>query len=134
MSETTPRPAPVTDDPDTGGFFQAAARGELALRYCRACDHVVHLPSPVCARCHSFDGEWRAVRARGVIYSFTICQRAVHPAFPAPYAVLLVDLDDAPEARLVGHVPGEPALAIGDPVEGFFEDVDGAAVLRWRPA
>ena len=44
---TRPRRArllPVDDDLDTGGFFDAARRGELAIRRCNGCDAVLHVP------------------------------------------------------------------------------------------
>jgi uncharacterized OB-fold protein len=126
-------PLPVTSDPDSQGFFEAAERGELALRFCCACGHTIHLPMSVCDQCHSWNTEWRTVRLRGKVYTFTIAERQVHPAFPAPYAVVLVELDDAPEARLLSHMPGTPALHIGMPVEGFFERVQSVNLLRWRP-
>jgi hypothetical protein len=35
---------PVVDDRDTGGFFEAARRGVLAVRRCSGCDAVLHMP------------------------------------------------------------------------------------------
>ena len=64
------RPLPVIDDPDTGGFFSAAARGELALRACTRCDAVLHLPRAYCSHCGSWDTTWRTVAGRGRLYSW----------------------------------------------------------------
>ena len=62
-------------------------------------------------------------------------EHQVHPAFPAPYTVVLVELDDHPEARLVGQLAGQPALAVGQPMEVWFERLSDDAVLpQWRPA
>jgi uncharacterized OB-fold protein len=128
------RPLPVTDDPDTGGFFAAAARGELAIRMCDDCQAVLHVPVAYCHRCGSWSTRWQAVRGTGHLYSWTVVEHQVHPAFPAPYTVVLVELDDHPEARLVGQLPGRPDLAIGQPMEVWFERLSDDAVLpQWRP-
>ena len=55
MTDTT-RPAtpargqrilPIDDDYDTGGFFDAAKRGELVVRVCDGCSAVLHVPVAV---------------------------------------------------------------------------------------
>ena len=74
MSDASgPRPVPVTDDPDTAGFFEAARRGQLALRFCPRCNLVVHFPRAYCDRCPGSATEWRAVRPAATLYSFTRC-------------------------------------------------------------
>jgi uncharacterized OB-fold protein len=74
------------------------------------------------------------VTPTGTVYSWSVVEHAVHPAFPAPYTVLLVELDDLPGTRLVGHLPGRPELRAGAPVIAWFEDVDGTVVPQWRLA
>jgi uncharacterized OB-fold protein len=136
MHDTTPgvRPMPVVDDRDTGGFFEAAARGELAIRMCNGCDAVLHVPVAYCHRCGSWDGRWQTVAGTGRLYSSTVVAHQVHPAFPVPYTVVLVELDDHPEARLVGQVPGRLDLVAGQPMEVWFEAVSDNVVLpQWRP-
>ena len=129
------RPVPVADDRDTGGFFAAAARGELVVRRCAACARVLHLPRAYCAACGSWEGEWMPVTGRGHLYSWTVAEHAVHPAFEAPYTIVLVELDDEPRVRLVGHLPGAPELVAGQPMEAWFETVDdGTVLVQWRPA
>jgi uncharacterized protein len=134
VSGPTPRPVPVTDDRDTGGYFEAAARGELVVRACSSCGRTLHLPRAYCSSCGSWAGEWREVAPRGTLYSWTVAAHAVHPAFPAPYTIVLVALDDAPGARLVGYLPGTPELAAGQPMEAWFETLgDGTVLPQWRP-
>jgi len=126
---------PVDDDLDTGGFFEAARRGELVIRMCNGCDAVLHVPTAYCHSCGSWDGRWQAVAGGGSLYSWTTVAHQVHPAYPVPYTVVLVELDDAPAARLVGLLPGAPELAVGQPMEVWFETVDDGVVLpQWRPA
>ena len=126
---------PVDDDIDTSGFFEAARRGELAIRMCNGCDAVLHMPRAYCHRCGTWDGRWHAVAGTGTVYSWTVVEHQVHPAFPVPYTVILVELDELPGTRLMGNLPGAPELAIGQPVEVWFEtlDADGPVVLpQWR--
>jgi uncharacterized OB-fold protein len=128
-----PRPLPVADDLDTGGFFEAARRGELVVRVCDGCGAVLHLPRAYCHTCGSWDGRWQPVSGRGRLYSWTTADHQVHPAFPVPYTIVLVQLDDAP-ARLIGYLPGEPELTEGQPMEAWFETVeDGGVVPQWKP-
>lgn len=135
MNASSPRPVPVIDDRDTGGFFEAAARHELVVRACTSCGQALHLPRAYCASCASWTGEWRVVAPRGTVYSWTVAAHAVHPAFPAPYTIVLVELDDEPGVRLVGYLPGTPPLAAGQAMEAWFETLDDGTVLpQWRPA
>ena len=129
------RALPETGDPDTGGFFAAAAREELAVCACAACGAVLHLPRAYCAACGSWDTVWRTVSGGGRLYSWTTVEHQAHRAFPVPYTIVLVELDDAPEARLVGYVPGRPELEAGMPMRAWFEPVDddGTRLPQWRP-
>jgi uncharacterized OB-fold protein len=125
---------PVEDDHDTGGFFDAARRGELALRFCTACGQLLHLPRQVCFSCGGDRSEWRAVPGRGRVHAWTTVTHQVHPAFPTPYTVVLVDLDEV-DARLVGSVPGEAELEVGQPMRVRFDRApDGTTVPNWEVA
>jgi uncharacterized OB-fold protein len=128
------RPMPVVDDRDTGGIFEAARRGELVIRMCNSCDAVLHVPVAYCHHCGSWDGRWQVAAGTGRLYSWTVVAHQVHPAYPVPYTVVLVELDDHPEARLVGQLPGRPELEPGQPMEAWFERVSDDVVLpQWRP-
>ncbi|MCU1454709.1 MAG: hypothetical protein JWN46_2855 [Acidimicrobiales bacterium] len=125
-------PAPVADDHDTGGYFQAAQRGELAVLFCAKCDAALHLPGPYCSSCGSLDVEWRTVSPTGTIYTWTVVEHQLHPAFPVPYTVALVEIDDVPGVRLVTHLDGRPDVEIGTPMVAVFDDVREHTVLpRW---
>jgi uncharacterized OB-fold protein len=133
-TEGPARIVPETGDPDTGGFFAAAAREELAVCACAACGAVLHPPRAYCA-CGRWDTVWRTVSGRGRLYSWTTVEHQTHRAFPVPYTIVLVELDDAPDARLVGYLPGRPALEAGMPMQVWFEPVDddGTLLPQWRP-
>lgn len=132
---TTPRPVPYEDDPDTGGFFAAARRGELAVCTCAACGRTLHVPRGHCRHCGSFDVTWRSIAPTGRLHSWTVVEHQVHPAHPVPYTLVLVEPDEAPAARLVGSLPGRVDLHAGQAMEAWFEEIAGGAVLpQWRPA
>lgn len=126
---------PETSDHDTGGFFAAAAREELAVCACAACGDILHPPRAYCARCGGWDTVWRTVAGRGRLYSWTTVEHQVHRAFPVPYTILLVELEDAPEVRLIGYLPGRPELTAGMPMRVWFEPVDddGTRLPQWLP-
>ena len=125
---------PVDDDRDTGGFFEAARRNELVIRMCDGCDAVLHMPRAYCHHCGSWEGRWQPVAGTGTVYSWTVVQHQVHPAYPVPYTVVLVELDDHPSVRMIGQLPGAPALAVGQRMQVWFETLDGGVVLpQWQP-
>ncbi len=130
-----PLPVPVIDDHDTGGYFRAAQEGKLAILFCKECDRSIHLPRPICPNCHTDRVEWREVSPHGAIYSWTVVERQSHPAFPVPYTIALVELDDVPSVRLLTHFERRPRLSEGMPVTAVFDDVrEGDVVLpRWVP-
>ena len=126
---------PVVDDRDTGGFFEAARRGELVVRACSSCGAILHVPRAYCRTCGSWHGEWRPVAGTGTLYSWTVVDHQVHPGYPVPYTIVLVDLDEAPGVRMVGHLPGSPDLRDGLPMRVRFDEVgDGVVVPQWEPA
>lgn len=124
---------PVVDDRDTAGFFDAARHGVLAIRICNGCGAVLHMPRAFCHRCRSWDGRWQSVNGTGTVYSWTVVDHQVHPEFPVPYTVVLIELDDVP-ARLVGHLSGTPEVHVGQPMRVWFEKLpDGVVVPQWEP-
>jgi uncharacterized protein len=125
---------PVQDDVDTAGFWEAARRHELAVCACEDCGTVLHMPRARCRACGSWRVAWRALSGRGRLYSWTTVEHQVHPAYPAPYTLVLVEPEDAPEARFVGSLPGRPPLNAGQPMRVWFEDVaDGVVLPQWAP-
>jgi uncharacterized OB-fold protein len=134
---TDPAPArllPVDDDLDTGGFFEAARRGAIAIRRCNGCDAVLHVPVSYCRHCGSWEGRWEEVAGRATLYSWTVVTHQVHPAYPVPYTVVLVDLDDLPGTHLVGRLDGAPDLHAGQRMEAWFEELpEGVVLPNWRP-
>ena len=134
MTEQISRLRPVDDDLDTGPFFAAARRGELVVQRCARCSAVLHVPRQYCRACGSWETTWEPQPGRGELYSWTVVAHQVHPAYPVPYTVVLVELPDT-GARLIGSLPGTPALQVGQGMEVWFEELDDGVVQpNWRPA
>jgi uncharacterized OB-fold protein len=74
------------------------------------------------------------VHGRGSVHTWTVVEHQVHPAYPVPYTVVLVDLDDLPGTRLVGRLDGRPRLRLGQPMRVTYAELDDGVVLpQWEP-
>jgi uncharacterized OB-fold protein len=79
------------------------------------------------------------VSGKGRIYSWERSWYPVHPALKngVPYMVVLVELPDAGNVRMVGNLLGDPEqdVEIGAEVEAVFEDHAGDepyTLVQWR--
>ncbi len=115
----------------TRPYWQAAARGELHMQHCQACNRWQFYPRPFCVHCESDDLQWRAVSGLGRIYTYTVNHRAPNPFMKQrlPYVVALVELDEGP--RLMANIQGDGALetSIGRRVKVIFEAVSEELAL-----
>lgn len=120
-----PQPLPELDGL-TKAFYDHCQAGELRFQRCSDCGHFRHVPRDVCAHCGSFAWEWASSSGRGIIYTWTVVNRALHPAFAdaTPYAPVVVELEEG--VRVVSQVldcrPEE--LRIGLPVKVKFVPVN----------
>ncbi|MDL4771549.1 MULTISPECIES: Zn-ribbon domain-containing OB-fold protein [Thermomonosporaceae] len=129
-----PRPAP-TPSPLTAPYWDACARGEMALQRCTGCARFVHVPEPVCPFCGGTDLRYETVGPRGVVHTFSVVHRTFLPGFTPPYVIAWVDLPEG--ARVFGDVIGCPPgdVRIGMPVELHITDTEGFGPMpHWRPA
>lgn len=110
-------------------FWEAVKDHELKLQRCADCEHWLVPPRPMCPNCQSQESAWVPVSGRGTVHSYVTYRESPDPAFVAPYAVLLVELEEGP--RVVTNAAGidVDALEIGMPVEVVFEDVDDTLTL-----
>lgn len=100
---------------------------------CRDCGATLHPPRKRCHICGSWRQRWQNVEGRGTLYSFTVVERTLNPAYPAPYTLLLVDIDEAPGMRLIGSLPGRADLEVGQSLELWFEVIDGGTLIpQWK--
>jgi uncharacterized protein len=132
MTSAASRFVPYASDPDTAGFFAFAKQGQLALRFCVSCGRALHLPRAYCSLCGSWEGEWRPITGEGSLHSWTRVEHSLHPAYPAPYTIVLVDVEGP--ARLVGYLPGAPELSAGQRFRVWFDDIgNGVIIPQWAP-
>ncbi|MBK8308216.1 MAG: OB-fold domain-containing protein [Gammaproteobacteria bacterium] len=131
------KPLPVLEGL-SGEFYAWCRQGELRFQRCTDCGTFRHVPRELCAQCNSFAWEWARSSGRGTVYTWTVVQRALHPAFAndTPLAPVVVEMEEG--VRLLGNMvdcaPQE--LVIGLPVEVEFEAVTPEVSLprfRRRP-
>lgn len=134
----SPRPLPLPDEV-TAPFWEGCRQRELRMQRCADCSRFRFHPRPLCPHCRSFRSEWVRVSGDGTLYSFVICHPPLLPAFQAsaPYAVVLVELAEDPQLRMIGGLQGAPPerLRIGQKLRVVFEDIgDGVVLPQWRLA
>jgi hypothetical protein len=131
------KPAPIPDQA-SAFFWEGAARGELLVQRCEDCLAFQYPPTVVCEKCQSRDVRPTRVSGHGTLYALTVMHQAFLPVFAEdlPFTIALVDLDDAPGARLLANiVDADPGgLTAGDPLEVVFEPRGDYAVPQFRPA
>lgn len=117
-------PLPDPADDRTAGFFDAAARGELAIPRCDGCGRHVWYPQATCPDCGSPAMPWTVVSGRGVLFSWAVVRRAFLPAFEdrVPFVTGLVTIDEDPRVRVVTLVvEADPeTLVVGQPARAVF--------------
>jgi len=126
----------ITMDPTTEPFWQAAKESRLVAPKCSNCGHFRLPPTPFCPECRSREVTWTELSGRGVVFSFAV----VHgfPGLPDITLVpVVVELPDAPGARLVSNVVAVPVgdVYIGMPLQVVFSPIaDGWLLPVFRPA
>jgi uncharacterized OB-fold protein len=115
------RPYPHRDR-DTAPFWEAQDKHELRFQKCSSCGHVRYPIGPLCPECRSFEFEWSLSSGRGTIYSYTVVRHQTHPAFPAPYTVLLVEMEEGPRVIAQLRAAEGTPVAIGAAVHVEWED------------
>ena len=134
-----PAPRPANDGLDAP-FWAGLQEERLLLQRCSRCQHWQWGPEWLCHRCHSFDLAYEDVPAEGRVYSYERVWHPVHSALKdqGPYVVVLVELPQVDNVRMIGNLLGDPAadVPIGAPVTGVFEHHRNAepafTLLHWR--
>lgn len=125
-----PRPTALSQP-----HWSGCREGRLRVQRCRACGRHVFIPQPVCSFCSADALEWVDSRGRGTLYSFTTVHRPPSPAFPVPYIVAIVELDEGFHmlTNLVDCPPER--IRIGMPLRVTFHAVSPEISLPlFRPA
>ncbi|MGW0044399.1 Zn-ribbon domain-containing OB-fold protein [Rhodococcus sp. NPDC003348] len=139
MDHEPARLRPTVVDRGSSGFFAEAAQGRLSVLTCTSCGKRIHLPRPRCVYCGGTGPVWQPVARTGTVYAHTVVEHQVHPLFPVPYTVIVVDVDGEEDGvRMIGNLPGRADVSAGTPVVSDFEDLgedaEGNAVVIpvWR--
>lgn len=119
-------------------FYEAVKRHQLVVQRCGKCGTFQFPAEWICYKCHTMEPGWEGVSGSGRIYSW---ERVWHPAHPAlrgscPYLVVVVELPDAGNIRMVGNLLGDPMqeVKIDAEVEAVFEDREGGTLVQWQLA
>ena len=131
-----PEIAALNPDTWTAPFWEAALEHRLVAPRCTACNAFRLPPAPFCWRCRKQEAEWVELTGEGTVYTFTITRRALIPQLEGciPYVVVVVDLDGAPGARLIGNLLGSDpdTVHIGMRVRVQWDDVtDDTTIPRF---
>jgi uncharacterized OB-fold protein len=115
----------------TKEFYGWCAKGELRFQRCSSCAAWRHVPREMCAACGSFSWSWARSSGRGRVFTWTVVERPMHPAFHAdvPYAVAVIEMDEG--VRLASTVVDCPpsALAMDMLVEVTFDSASPHVTL-----
>jgi uncharacterized protein len=138
LPEGLPAPQSTRDGLDKE-FWDAAKRHQLVVQRCNDCATFQFGPEWICHHCRSSNVGWERVSGHGRVYSWERVWHPVHPALrdACPYMVVLVELPDAGNVRMVGNLVGDPReeLTIGTTVEVVFEDHEqGFTLVQWKRA
>jgi uncharacterized protein len=117
-------------------YWDGAARGALVIQRCGDCGRWIHFPEPACPSCGSDTLGFEPVSGAGTVETFSVIHRSFVAEFVdrVPYVIAWIALPEQPGLRVFANVTGcaPEEIAIGMPVEVFFEQRDGRAVPNFR--
>ena len=139
LAEGLPQPVPSPDGLDAP-YWQGLREERILLQRCADCGGWQWGPEWICHHCHSESVSFEQVEGKGRIYSYERVWHPVHPALKdqGPYVVVLVELPESGNVRVVGNLLGDPEaeVIIGAEVEAVFEhhaDAEPAfTLLQWK--
>ncbi|MFC9787179.1 Zn-ribbon domain-containing OB-fold protein [Rhodococcus sp. NPDC127528] len=114
----------------TAAHWTSGASGRLSVQRCATCLRWSFPPAPCCRHCWGTDLRFEPVSGKGRLVSWTGVAEAVGLAPPAPYLVVVVDLEEG--ARLLLNLVGSAAdeLRVDVPVRLRFQQIDADV---WLP-
>ena len=118
---------------DSAFFWDGAQEKELRIQSCAACGVLRHPPGPACPACGAFDRTYVVASGLGTVFSNVVHRHPPVPGKELPLVLALIDLEEG--VRMVGEVPCELDLAIGDRVRVDWQVIDDELTLPiWRRA
>ncbi|MFC8384877.1 Zn-ribbon domain-containing OB-fold protein [Nocardia sp. NPDC057272] len=129
MSETVTWP-PMKRDAKSAEFFDAAGRGELAIKKCTGCGRSLAPEAMVCTDCGGSDPVWTSASGTGTLITWTTVHKAPNLAFAdlVPYTVGVVELAEGP--WLYARITGEPLVGAALRAE-FVNPSEGESYPVW---
>lgn len=131
-------PLPNVEDIDQKPYWQSTRERRLQVQTCSHCGVRRFPPRPSCGQCGSLDHEWTDVAPTATLYSWTVTHVAMHPYFASavPYAIGVVELNEADGIRMLGRLLADPAsLRTGMPMRAVFEPTadERVVLVNWQP-
>ena len=93
--------SPVKDHP----FYQGLHRGHLLYLRCDVCNEALPYGAGLCPRCQESTIRWESSAGRGQVRGRVTYHRSHREDLPAPYDVVVVQLDEGP--RLLGRLSAD---------------------------
>ena len=128
------RPLPLLTD--TNRFFwTGGADNTLRFLRCGDCRAWAHPPQPICRACGGSSLAPEAVSGNATVLGWTVNHQPWHPAFPPPYVIAVVAMDEDADVRLTTNIidVDHADMTIGMAVEVVFEQADDVWLPLFRP-
>lgn len=127
----------VSVPPPVTGLYESKlqdyiARRHMHLQCCPECGFFCYPAAPGCPNCMNMELRWTPVSGRGVIVSWAIFHKQYIEAYPVPYNVIAVRLDEGPIMISNLEGPQPEGSWIGLPVSLVYVEVTGVALPRFR--
>jgi uncharacterized OB-fold protein len=121
--------------PDSKDFWTGGFEGELRIYRCQDCRQWIHPPVGACWKCRSRNVAAEVASGRATVAAYSINQHPWFPAFPPPYAVAMVELEEQPGVRLTTCLVdvAHDTVEVGMPVEVVFDEQGDVALPLFRP-
>lgn len=86
-------------------FYQGLRRGHLLYLQCIACNRALPYGASLCSRCPESTIRWESSAGLGQVRARVTYHRSHREDLPAPYDVVVVQLDEGP--RLLGRLSAD---------------------------
>ena len=132
--EANQRPVPIGNEL-SAPFWEAARAGQLCVQRCNACKRFQHPPESECLQCGSSKLAFTRVSGEATVYSFSVVRESITPGMLPPYTVLVAQLAEQPDLKMLGSAKGILPLKIGQKLKVVFERIsDSTTIPQFVPA